>query len=103
MASKPQKDLYQFVGSKIRQRREKKRLTQEFLGQQVGLSRTSVTNVEQGRQAILVHQLVEFARALHVEPSALLPSVKPKRQPRIPPEIAHLVKRLTGSVSSQKD
>lgn len=39
----------------------------------VGLTRTSITNVEQGRQKFLLHTLVDIAMALQVEPAGLLP------------------------------
>lgn len=50
-------------------------MTQEKLGKIVGLSRTSITNIEQGRQHIAVHQLVQFADALGIAPEALLPAL----------------------------
>jgi hypothetical protein len=39
----------------------------------VGLSRTSIANIEAGRQKILLHQLLDLAAAVEVHPSALLP------------------------------
>lgn len=49
-------------------------MTQEKLGSLVGLSRTSIVNIEKGRQHISLHQLFVFADALKVRPEALLPS-----------------------------
>jgi len=39
----------------------------------IGLSRTSVTNIEQGRQPIQLHTLYKVAETLGVEPTTLLP------------------------------
>jgi transcriptional regulator with XRE-family HTH domain len=89
-----QRALYREVGSKIREGRERLGLTQEALAKQVGLSRTSITNIEQGRQTILVHQLVAFAQLLNLEPNALLPPSKIEPAGEVPPEIAHLIPRL---------
>ena len=47
----------------------------ERLGTSAGLSRTSVTNIEKGRQVVPVHVLVEFASALGVPLTRLVPEV----------------------------
>lgn len=47
-------------------------MKQSELAERVGLSRTSVTNVEAGRQSLLVDQLLRFASVLDVHPAALL-------------------------------
>src|SRR5437879_5983184 len=94
MTRSTQRVLYREIGSKIREGRERLGLTQEALAKHVGLSRTSITNIEQGRQTILVHQLVGFARALNVEPAALLPPSKTEPVAKLPAEIAHLIPRL---------
>ena len=54
-------------------RARKGRLTQEELGARVSLSRTSITNIEKGRQKILLHTLADIAEALQVAPVKLLP------------------------------
>lgn len=64
---------YIALGERVRSLREKRHLTQEALADQVGLSRTSVTNIERGRQAVLVHQLLLFARALDAKLTELVP------------------------------
>ena len=51
-------------------------MTQEKLGRMVGLSRTSITNIEKGRQHIALHQLFDLANALNVQPHVLLPEPK---------------------------
>ena len=50
-------------------------MTQAELGRCVGLSRTSVTNIECGRHHVSLDQLFLIAEALHIPPEALLPSV----------------------------
>jgi len=42
-----------------------------------GLSRTSIANIEAGRQKILLHQFLDLAAALEVPPFALLPEGSP--------------------------
>ena len=65
--------VYPEIGKRIAQRRKALGNTQEWLAPQVGLSRTSLANIERGRQKILVHQLLAFASALDLEPTELLP------------------------------
>jgi len=66
--------LYRLFGSRVRALREEKHVTQEELAKRVDLSRTSITNIEKGRQRVLLHQMVEIAQALDAEPTALMPS-----------------------------
>ena len=79
------------LGRRIRAAREGK-LTQASLGERIGLSRTAITNIECGRQRLLVDQLVDIANALGVPASELLPS-SGTRQPvrsEIDPAIAEM-------------
>jgi transcriptional regulator with XRE-family HTH domain len=70
--------IYHQIGNLIRAKRRATRpmLTQEELAHRVHLKRTSITNIERGRQKLLVHTLFEIAAALDVAPSALIPSTK---------------------------
>jgi transcriptional regulator with XRE-family HTH domain len=70
------KDFYRELGRLIRNRRKAIPLSQEALGVNVGLSRTSITNIELGRQHLTLHMLYEFASALGVDPHHLLPDKK---------------------------
>ncbi len=54
--------------------RERAGITQEELARRVGLTRTSITNIERGRQKVLVHTLYAISEALNTSPTALLPS-----------------------------
>jgi transcriptional regulator with XRE-family HTH domain len=70
------REVYVSVGAAIRARRDAIGMTQAHLAESAGLSRTSVTNIERGGQALLVHQLLELARVLRVSPASLLPNTK---------------------------
>lgn len=65
--------LYQEFGILLAAERKRKHLSQAQLGARVGLSRTSVTNIECGRQPIQLHQLFTFASVLKIDPAKLLP------------------------------
>jgi len=66
-------DFYQEVGRRVKSARKARSLTQQALASLVSLTRTSITNIEKGRQKILLHTLADLAMALHVEYAALLP------------------------------
>src|SRR5689334_14121018 len=72
-----QQAFYQEVGRRIRDARKRHTppLTQEGLASLVSLTRTSITNIEKGRQKLLLHTLADIARAIHLSPSELLPNV----------------------------
>ncbi len=70
------KRFYIEFGRIVQERRRKAGLTQEALAKRVKMSRTSVTNIEKGRQQLPLHMLNAFADALGVEPPALLPDKK---------------------------
>jgi transcriptional regulator with XRE-family HTH domain len=67
--------LYVAVGDLIRKHRKQAKLTQEQLADVVGLARTSITNIERGRQHLPLHQLYAIASALSVTPDMLIPSL----------------------------
>lgn len=78
--------FYEAFGPLLREQRKRAGMSQGSLGNAVGLSRTSITNIEKGRQRIPLHLFAEVVRVLRVEPSMLLPannrqtSLRPKLQ-----------------------
>jgi transcriptional regulator with XRE-family HTH domain len=70
--------FYVELGQNIRRHRQRAeaRLSQDTLAKRVGMSRTSITNIEKGRQQLPLHMLYAFADALGVEPVVLLPDKK---------------------------
>jgi transcriptional regulator with XRE-family HTH domain len=59
-----EKELYRRLGRAVAERREELELTQDKVASQLGLSRASLANIENGRQRIMVHQLFRLANAL---------------------------------------
>ena len=76
-------DLYIAIGKRIRAARERVGLTQEALGDLVGLGRTSITNIERGRQRMTVHTLFGLADAVGEVPAALLPTAPSEPAPAL--------------------
>lgn len=62
------KTLYERLGYALRDQRLKLWYSQADIAKKVGLTRTSVVNIEAGRQRIRVDQIEDFARALRLRP-----------------------------------
>lgn len=77
--------VYEDIGRRIRLFRESQGLTQAELAEASALTRTSIVNIERGRQRFLVHTLIDLARVLRIDPQDLLPAgeeVQPLMAPR---------------------
>lgn len=86
--------LYTLVGKSIRSARTQKGISQDKLAKAVRLTRTSITNIEKGRQRILLDTLWQISSILEVTVMDLLP--KPQ-ETRIP-----LEDRLPNNVSQEE-
>jgi transcriptional regulator with XRE-family HTH domain len=60
-------------GSRLRERRQEAGMSQETLAETAGLSRTSVVNIEKGRQGVSLGTLYRLANALACDCADLLP------------------------------
>lgn len=99
-------ELYREIGRRIANARRNReaRVSQEELAQNIGLSRTSVVNIERGRHRIQIHVLYAIARFLGVEAVDLLPSATPDGK-ELPESFAKLLspaeKSAVGRLVSQ--
>lgn len=64
--------VYRLLGARIEHIRTTLGWTQLDLSKRIGLTRTSIANIEAGRQRILLHDLQKFASAFNMEPKSLL-------------------------------
>ncbi len=71
--AEPVDDLYGQFGRQFRAARKAAGLTQQEVAERVGLTRTSVTNIERGIQHISLRQLYLLAAAVGLYPAQLLP------------------------------
>ena len=71
MKDSSQQAFYESLGARIRELRGGK-FSQEQLAKAANLSRTSMVNIESGRQKLLVHNLFQIAKALGVRATELL-------------------------------
>jgi transcriptional regulator with XRE-family HTH domain len=80
----PMREMYRNVGESIRKHRKKAKISQEALADLVGHTRTSITNIEAGRQRIPLDLVFRLASALKIDARDLLPASTSS----LPPEIA---------------
>jgi DNA-binding XRE family transcriptional regulator len=66
---------YRALGARIQMIRETLDMTQECLATKVGYTRTSLVNIEGGRQRVPMHQVEEIAKALATTPRNLLKGI----------------------------
>lgn len=77
--------VYRAFGRKLREIRQRKRVPQQELATFSGLTRSSIANIESGKQRVLLHQVLLFAWALDATVDELMPSSA--KTPHILPEI----------------
>ena len=88
-------EVYRRFGRLLARRRKKAGLSQEALAKLVGLSRTSIANVERGRQPVQLHSLYTMSSALAIEITDLLPAM-PDRIAAFPMDSKHWDKMSPG-------
>jgi transcriptional regulator with XRE-family HTH domain len=69
------------------------------LARRIGVKRTSITNIEGGRQPLQLHTLLAIAEALRVPAEQLLPSIEPSDQPSFPDTAQRLAKLLPSDLA----
>lgn len=71
------KKLYALLGERIKRlrRMQTPEMNQEKLGQILGLTRTSITNIERGKQKLTVDALYKLCETFSIEVSELMPTL----------------------------
>lgn len=82
-------DFYRRFGRHLRQARKAAGLSQADLAVAIKLTRTSVSNIEKGRQKVLLHTFEEMLHVLNVQPGELL---VPARHVPLPRELHSLAR-----------
>ncbi len=84
--------LYRHIGDAIRDRRHDRGWTQGQVAEAAGVLRTSVANVEAGRQRAPLHLIYRICAALNLEVGRVLPRVaQVAGTPNIPVELGQTV------------
>ena len=71
-----EKRLYETIGNKIRELRTERDFSQAELAFSINLERTSITNIETGKQKITIFALYGISKSLGVPLSDLLPEME---------------------------
>jgi transcriptional regulator with XRE-family HTH domain len=75
-------DFYARTGEKVRSARMDAGISQDVLAQRIGLTRSSIANLEAGRQRIALHLFVAICQILDKDICELLPeNPEPHRSP----------------------
>lgn len=98
--------LYKALGEAIRNRRESLGISQSSLARRIGSARTTVTNIEAGGQSIMIHQLMEIARALRMPVTEFLNGIE-EFENEVPedvvdPKMETLLMKLTTPVKAKR-
>jgi len=94
--------FYFEFGQALKKHRLAANLTQDDLAARVHLGRTSITNIENGRQHVSLFLFCQLAEAVGADPKALLlgrPS--PVTDAGMPPELASAIASLEDEVHKQ--
>lgn len=99
--------LYELIGARLKQRRLEREKTQAWLAERVGMLRTSITNIEKGRQKPPLHVIYALCDALDGDPLEILPTLEEVRQfvdqdviinaehmARLPPKTARFLREV---------
>jgi transcriptional regulator with XRE-family HTH domain len=92
-------DLYTYMGEKIRSARIAIGISQDVLAQRIGLTRSSIANLEAGRQRIALHLFVAICQALDKDVCELLPG---KPEPYHLPISTDIEEKLASSPESMQ-
>jgi len=92
--------FYAEMGRRISTFRRKSNRTQDDLATSVGLTRTSLTNIERGRQRVLIHTIALIAEELSVDLVELVPSRRKSTQSlnRMPEATKQLLMRVVPEI-----
>jgi transcriptional regulator with XRE-family HTH domain len=65
--------IYEYIGTALRDRRTAAGRTQQELADAAGLKRSTLAMIETGRQQVSLDQLIDLSRALQIDYRELLP------------------------------
>jgi DNA-binding XRE family transcriptional regulator len=73
MTHSDKKHFYESLGNRIKEARSTAKIRQETFASYLSLSRSSIVNIEKGRQHPQIHLLCDIARILNIKIADLLP------------------------------
>ncbi len=86
--------IYEIIGRRIKEFRDKANFTQEVLAKKTGVSRASIANYESGKQAIYISDLYKIADCLGIGIERILPSLEEIKTKSSPEKLLEKAKNL---------
>lgn len=91
--------FYKKIGENIKAKRRERGLSQEGLAKAVGLKRPSMSNIEKGRQNILLHTFCDIIETLDINANLLLPD-RQRAEPTQMPDLTSYSKEVRDFVEA---
>ena len=91
--------FYKEIGENIKAKRKERGLSQEGLAKAVGLKRPSMSNIEKGRQNILLHTFCDIVETLDTNANILLPE-RQRAEPTQMPDLTSYSKEVREFVEA---
>ena len=91
--------FYKKIGENIKAKRRERGLSQEGLAKAVGLKRPSMSNIEKGRQNILLHTFCDTIETLDINANMLLPD-RQRAEPTQMPDLTSYSKEVREFVEA---
>src|ERR1700746_3174995 len=91
--------FYKKIGENIKAKRRERGLSQEGLAKAIGFKRPSMSNIEKGRQNILLHTFCDIVETLDTKTDALLPD-RGRPQPANMPDLTSYSKGVREFVEA---
>ena len=91
--------FYKKIGENIKAKRRERGLSQEGLAKAVGLKRPSMSNIEKGRQNILLHTFCDIIETLDINANMLLPD-RQRAEPTQMPDLTSYSKEVREFVEA---
>ncbi len=91
--------FYKRIGENIKAKRKERGLSQEGLAKAVGLKRPSMSNIEKGRQNILLHTFCDIVETLDINANTLLPE-RQRGEPTQMPDLTSYSKEIREFVEA---
>lgn len=88
--------LYETLGNRIKEEREKAKYKQTNFAQLLMISRASLVNIEKGRQRAPLHVIYEIARILKIPVTFLLPDLNAILESEVPKNIQEKIEKKSA-------
>jgi len=97
LTKKEQDTLYQQLGELIKEQRNKVGVSQEDLAKYLGFSsRISIVNIENGKQKVQLHTLLDICELINIPVSSIIPSLETIKTTKIGKEVEPSIKKDIG-------